>query len=75
MVTHPLIDNMALLMQRSCRNVVASRHWLKQTNRLIISGIGGGSVCRFGLDYSYSTQGAAALSHSHFGEGIDLRES
>lgn len=32
--------------------------------------MGGGSLCRVGLDFPYSTQGSASLPHFHFGEGI-----
>src|SRR5438552_5330890 len=77
-VTRPVMDNIASVTRRSWRSVVGSRHWLKQARRLIISGMGGCSLCRCGLGNPYSTLCSTTLllvqppcGISVFGEGID----
>src|SRR6266516_4413243 len=77
-VTRPVMDNIASVTRRSWRSVVGSRHWLKQARRLIISGMGGCSLCRCGLGNPYSTLCSTTLllvqppcGISVFGEGIE----
>ena len=65
-VTRPVIDSMASATRRSWRRVVRSRHGLTQAKSTIISGMGGGSLCRVRLGKLYSTQHSAALPHLHF---------
>src|SRR5712692_9608533 len=66
MVTRPVIASIASVTRLSWRSVVVSRHWLKQAKTMIISGMGGCSLCRVGLGNPYSTLGSAALPHLRF---------
>src|SRR2546428_443136 len=45
-VTRPVIDSIASVTRPSWRNVVALRHWLRHAKTVIMSGMGGGSLCR-----------------------------
>src|SRR5438093_1721762 len=70
MVTRPVIDRIASVTRVRWRSVVASRHWLRQAQTIIMSGMGGFSSCELGLGCPYSTRSSTALPHTHFGEGI-----
>src|SRR6266446_6521391 len=45
-VTRPVIDSIASVTRPSWRNVVALRHWLRHAKTVIMSGMGGDSLCR-----------------------------
>src|SRR5207244_11806349 len=45
-VTRPVIASIASVTRPSWRNVVALRHWLRHAKTVIMSGMGGGSLCR-----------------------------
>src|SRR5713101_5098833 len=45
-VTRPVIDSIASVTRLSWRSVVLSRHWLRHAKTMIISGMGGCSLCR-----------------------------
>ena len=45
-VTRPGIDSIASGTRPSWRNVVALRHWRRHAKTVIMSGMGGGSLCR-----------------------------
>src|SRR5215813_15575470 len=45
-VTRPVIASIASVTRPSWRNVVALRHWLRHAKTVIMSGMGGDSLCR-----------------------------
>src|SRR5438128_8421964 len=75
MVTRPVIDRIASVTRVRWRSVVASRHWLRQAQTIIMSGMGGFSSCELGLGCPYSTRSSTALPHTHFGEGIGEKDT